>query len=497
TAKPEKERDTRTAGSKADDIQPLFKALEEHLELKQLRESRQAMRDLQTAFDSLDRKAADPWRNRLALLIGQLRELEDWQRFAVVPKLTALCEQMEGLAEHPQAAESQAAQIREFQQAWRDLGGSSDQTLWKRFKSASDQAFEHCKAYFEAREALMAANLTRRESLCEQLTQLLDNIDWPRCDWKGLERISRAARDEWKATQEVDFKANRHVQKRFNALLGRLDGALDTERQRNLGIKKRIVQDAESLLELNPLSEALDRAKRLQRDWQTVGITPSREDRALWTTFRAVCDRVFARREQHRQAQEAEMHQAREQLLARVARLDADTLTSDERRQCIDSLLAELDVLPIAHDDRRAVQADLRQRLEQLDARHNAEQQVQRVEHIKAVVTEGSAEPGKATLQKARDWLSTRRETPEALLHELVIRAELLSGHPGEPGEAAERMSLQIRRLNEGLQQGMSWSSPLDEAEFIGAAWVILTAEHAELARAHTPRLLNALDRLR
>src|SRR5690606_17033110 len=147
-----------------------------------------------------------------------------------------------------------------------------------------------------------------------QLTQLLDNIDWPRCDWKGLERISRAARDEWKATQEVDFKANRHVQKRFNALLGRLDGALDTERQRNLGIKKRIVQDAESLLELNPLSEALDRAKRLQKDWQTVGITPSREDRALWTTFRAVCDRVFARREQHRQAQEAEMHQAREQL---------------------------------------------------------------------------------------------------------------------------------------------------------------------------------------
>src|SRR5690606_14117463 len=122
TAKPEKERDTRTAGSKAVDIQPLFQALEEHRDLRQLRESRQAMRDLQTVFDSLDRKAADPWRNRLALLIGQLRELEDWQRFAVVPNLTALCEQTEGLAEHPQAAESQAAQIREFQQAWRDLG---------------------------------------------------------------------------------------------------------------------------------------------------------------------------------------------------------------------------------------------------------------------------------------------------------------------------------------------------------------------------------------
>ena len=99
-----------------------IRQLEEALEAKQLKESKQLFKTAQQHFRDLDQRHAKPYQARMQLLTGQLRELSDWQGFATEPKQIALCEQMEYLAEQPMDPEAKAERIKELQNEWRDLG---------------------------------------------------------------------------------------------------------------------------------------------------------------------------------------------------------------------------------------------------------------------------------------------------------------------------------------------------------------------------------------
>ncbi|OZB20275.1 MAG: hypothetical protein B7X58_01410, partial [Marinobacter sp. 34-60-7] len=241
----------------AEELQTTLNALEQSLEARQFAESKPLMKKAQQGFQQLDERHRKPLQARFQLLSGQFRDLSDWQGFATEPKQVALCEQMEYLAEQPMEPKAKAERIKELQAEWRALGGSSNRTLWNRFKKASDAAFEPCKAYFEAKSDLKQVNLNKREAICEQLETFLANIDWASVDWKGAERIHQMARQEWKSAWPVDFRANRTVQKRFDDLLKRIETALDQEREQNEARKRDIVQRAEQLINHEPLAEAM------------------------------------------------------------------------------------------------------------------------------------------------------------------------------------------------------------------------------------------------
>ena len=173
----------------ADSLRQVLDKLEEALESKQLKESRQHFKAAQQLAKGLDHRHGKSLQPRMHLLGGQLRELTDWQGFATRPKQESLCEQMEYLANQPMEPEAKAERIKELQNEWRGLGGSSDRDLWSRFKQASDQAYEPCKAYFSAKSGLKQANLETRKTICDQLGTFLDNADWNNIDWKAAERI--------------------------------------------------------------------------------------------------------------------------------------------------------------------------------------------------------------------------------------------------------------------------------------------------------------------
>src|SRR5690554_6897070 len=266
-------------------LKAILPELEAALEARQLKESRQLQKTAQSQFQQLDSRNRRAFQARMQLLTGQLQELSDWQGFATEPKQVSLCEQMEYLAEQPMEPEAKAERIKELQNEWRELGGSSDRALWARFKAASDKAYEPCKAYFEAKSDLKQANLRKREEICDQLTAFIAQADWQTIDWKGAERIHQTARQEWKSAWPVDFRNNRSVQKRFDDLLRRLEQPLDEERKKNEALKQDIVDKARALVHHEPLAEAMAQAKALQNEWKAVRSEERRvgkEGRTVW-----------------------------------------------------------------------------------------------------------------------------------------------------------------------------------------------------------------------
>lgn len=450
-------------------LQADLKQLEDALEAKQLKESKQLFKTAQQHLRDLDHRHAKPYQARMQLLTGQLRELSDWQGFATEPKQIALCEQMEYLADQPMDPEAKAERIKELQNEWRDLGGSSDRNLWTRFKAASDKAYEPCKAYFSAKSGLKQANLEKRSAICEQLESFLNNADWSSIDWKAAERIHQTARQEWKEAWPVEFRDNRAVQKRFDELLKKLEAPLDEERRKNERLKQAIVEKAEALVDHEPLQEAMNQAKALQGDWQAIGITRHREDRKLWQAFRKACDQIFARRDAERSEQQQASQAADESARADLKQISGISAESDEH-SVTEALatLKKIDASALSKDVREQVQQE-KQRLNQILSTLRLQAKMASWQSLVLAATTGES-GGESAPQH---WAELAEASDPSDPVELVIRAEILCGVPSPEADQQRRMEIQVQRLADGMGSADSSSDQMQDVERLLANWCL------------------------
>ncbi|WP_323754515.1 DUF349 domain-containing protein [Marinobacter sp.] len=464
--------------------------LEAALEARQFKESKQLFKTAQNLYQQLDHGHRKNLQARMQLLTGQFRELSDWQGFATEPKQIALCEQMEYLAEQPMDPEAKAERIKELQGEWRNLGGSSDRTLWTRFKAASDLAYEPCKAYFEAKSDLKQANLDKRKAICDELSNFLDNADWASIDWKAIERIYQTARQEWKEAWPVDFRNNRSVQKQFDELLKRLEQPLDEERKKNEALKQSIVERAQGLIDHEPLQEAMDQAKSLQAEWTSIGITRHREDRKMWQAFRKACDQIFARREAQRTEQQHASQladQAAQEVLSQYQSIDADadeTILS-EARQAIQPLSNQ----PLSP----AIKEQVQQLKQKLNRAAELKKFQQTVSDWQAFVSD-KVEQKLASETAPKHWFNLVNAAGPINGRDLAIRAEILTGTPTPEQDQPRRMEIQVQRLSDGMGSTDN-ASPTQELEKLVALWC-LHPDVEDTSAENAERLKQALTSL-
>jgi len=471
----------------ADTLKDIFRQLEPALEARQFRESKQLLKNAQNQFQQLDARQRKGFQARMQLLTGQFKELSDWQGFATKPKQIALCEQMEYLAEQPMEPEAKAGRIHELQNEWRELGGSSDRTLWNRFKAASDQAYEPCKAYFEAKSDLKQTNLRKREAICAELSTFLTSVDWANIDWKAAERIHQAARQEWKAAWPVDFRDNRQIQKKFDELLKKLEQPLDKERQKNESLKQEIVEKAQALVSHTPLQDAMEQAKGLQNDWKAIGITRRREDRKLWQAFRTACDQIFARREAQRHARQQaneQADQAAQLLFEKYAQL-----TKHSEQQAIQTAseeLRQLDTAGLSGPTKEQIQK-LRQQLAELMQLQKTHQQIGLWQSL--VSDRAQSKLNESSVPE--NWKKLIKDSQPVSGRDLAIRAEILVSASSPEEDQNRRMEIQVQRLSDGLGSTET-QSPIKEMETLIALWCLHPLAR-EITLVNAERLNRAL----
>lgn len=475
--------------AKLDQLESVIATLEEALEANQLKESRQHLKQAQGVLRQLPGKAAGRYRARLQRLGGQVRELGDWRGFATEPKQTALCEQMEYLAEQPMDPEAKASRIQELQQEWRDLGGSSDRSLWQRFRSASDKAFEPCRAYFEARSDLKKVHLEKRHNICHELERYLEATDWEQVDWKAAEQIEKTARQEWREAWPVEFRDNRTVQKTFDRLMDTLSRHLDEERVRNEARKQAIVDRARELVAHEPLTEAMDEAKALQKQWQQVGITRQREDRKLWKAFRSACDAIFARRDEQRHQRLQQTGDADQTASEVLTQARAWLETGNDETAEASELLSRLNAAgntPVSAPMGQQLRDTTRQIEDRLTHRRERANTRQWQQWI------GQRQSGELdTTSLPEHWQRLQHRAALTDPRQLVVLAEILSGQPSPESDQSLRMELQVRRLKEGLENGQEVAGASLEA--LVARWCLeLPADN--LTPGLTERFQRALE---
>jgi hypothetical protein len=317
----EREREERRQREQLQRLQQACERLEAlaKAETLTLKDGEGALRDARRALDgvaSLAKKDRGEIAERVkagqsALFprVQELREADDWVRWANVGIQEDLCRQVEGLRELSDAAEA-ARQLRDLQQQWKRAAAvprDKAQGLWERFKRAADEVHARAETHFAQEATERTGNLERKEALCQQAEALAESKDWI----KTAEAIKQL-QNEWKTIGPVPRGHEKAVWERFRAACDRFFTRRreDLTRRKeewsaNLARKEALIAQVEALADTGDWDRGLEQIKRLQAEWKTVGPVRKTRSEEVWQRFRGGCDRFFERYQQRDQIQVA------------------------------------------------------------------------------------------------------------------------------------------------------------------------------------------------
>jgi hypothetical protein len=304
-----------------------------------LKAAERALRDIRTVLGAIPRlpskQDVDEVSRRLKAAQAaltpkaqELREADEWQRWANVGIQEKLCVRMEALAasEDPEAI---AREVRELQQQWKesaDVPRAQADALWRRFKTAHDNVWARCEAYFAAQAAERADNLARKTALCEQVEALADSTRWIE-----TAEIIKKLQADWKAIGPVSRGREKAIWDRFRAACDRFFTRRHEDLDRlkkvwaeNFSKKEALCANAESLADSTDWDQTAAELRRLQAEWKTIGPVKKSRSEAIWQRFRGACDRFFARYAQRHDVARAERISAREAVCADLEALSPE-----------------------------------------------------------------------------------------------------------------------------------------------------------------------------
>jgi hypothetical protein len=245
-------------------------------------------------------------RTKLSPRVQELRDADDWQRWANLQVQEELCREMEAL-KGIENVEDAARRMRELQGRWRQVAAaprSQGEALWRRFKTAQDEVFARCEAFFAAQSQERAANLARKQALCQQVEALADSTDWVRTATE-IQKLQA----EWKTIGAVSRGHEKAIWERFRASCDRFFTRRHEDLKRrkddwaaNLARKEALCAKAEALADSNDWEGAAVALKHLQAEWKTIGPVRKSKSEVVWQRFRTACDRFFDRYKHRDQA---------------------------------------------------------------------------------------------------------------------------------------------------------------------------------------------------
>jgi len=324
-----------------------------------IRDVDQAVRDLKGVLEPQagggaagDAKVAMPeglameMRAVLALLSGRLRELrdaEDWRRWANAGIQEALVTQVEALRASKDLP-NVARQLRDLRRQWKAVSAGRDENgaLWQRFKAAADELQARCDEQGRIAAAEQAAHLAVRQQLCESAEALAQSTDWV-----TTAETLKQLQQQWAAAGPAPRDQVAELARRFrtacDTFFTRRKADLSSLKQtwaENAAKKDTLCAQAETLAESTDWQAALTAIKQLQAEWKAVGPVRRNRAEALWKRFRGACDKFFERYGSRHQIAQQQRTEEREAVVLAIEALQSQVAAGapDGVRDTVDEL---------------------------------------------------------------------------------------------------------------------------------------------------------------
>ena len=403
----------------------------------------------------------------------EARKKEDAERSAAIAaSLTAMCEDMEKLADSKQGRDIDRV-LQQAQKAFEQIGkvqGDVRDALSDRYTAARGKLVVRAKELREAEDWARFQNVPKAEALIATAKEMLAAEPTP-----DLGNKLRQLQALWKEVGPMPQRRSKELWEQFKGICDQIYDkvkgfrAVESEKFAEVAkVKEALIAEAEGLADSTDFAATAEKLKALQARWKESGHVPRKQGDELWKRFRAACDRFFERRKpliEARRAEESENLAKKQALIARASQV-ADSAPGEGGWGKAIAEIKELqrqwkEIGYVPRRDADAVWSAFRRACDSLfekrDAARDSEANAHRAEldavkaEIAAVIAGGDDVVARAVAvrAKARELGGLARELEDMVRHVIATHGEAVKGSELDPAALRARRMKLIEKLEE------------------------------------------------
>lgn len=139
-------------------------------------------------------------------------------------------------------------------------------------------------------------NLTGKLVILEKMESFPDSLG-EKSDWKEFDKKFNDLTRQFRKIGRIPSEKNQEIwdryhtaQDTFHSLRFKYDSGYRNEIETFLKKKKKLIDEAEALLDSDDLAEAARQVNKLHRRWKKVGNLPQKDENEMWDRFKAATD---------------------------------------------------------------------------------------------------------------------------------------------------------------------------------------------------------------
>ena len=182
---------------------------------------------------------------------------------------------------------------------------------WEQIKSVPEDEAEKLESKFESllstfdehkvdrlvkQKQKEEDNLTGKLVILEKMEGFVSGLD-ETADWSEQEKKFDELTKQFRKIGRVPSEKNREVwaryhsaQDTFHSMRFKYDKKYREQIEKFLSKKKKLIDEAEALLDADDLADAARRVNKLHRRWKKVGNLPQKDENEMWDRFKAATD---------------------------------------------------------------------------------------------------------------------------------------------------------------------------------------------------------------
>jgi hypothetical protein len=179
----------------------------------------------------------------------------------------------------------------------RPIPAEEQEKLEKEFEKYLNIFDEHKVDRLVKQKQQQEDNLTGKLVILEKMEAFLAGIDSSAKDWDELDKKFSVLSKQFRKIGRVPSEKNQEIwgsyhqaQDTFHSLRFKFDNKYRNDIEKFLSNKKKLIDEAEALLDTTDLAQAARKVNKLHRRWKKAGNLPQKEENELWDRFKAATD---------------------------------------------------------------------------------------------------------------------------------------------------------------------------------------------------------------
>ncbi|MDH5382161.1 MAG: DUF349 domain-containing protein, partial [Cyclobacteriaceae bacterium] len=232
-------------------------------------------------------------------------ELKELDRKKNLDLKLELCEKAEKLIGIENLKDA-ITELNELHNEFKHLGPvpqEEQETIWNRFKGASDTIYQRRKVFVEELKKNLEVNFEQKAVLSEQAKTFV-SFDSDRIkEWNSKTTEILELQKEWDKIGGLPRNKAKEVNKAFWGSFktffsnkNQFFKKLDSQREGNLKLKEDLIKKVDEIKDSEDFEGTANQIKELQKQWKETGPVPEKQREKIYKTFKAACDYFFDRK---------------------------------------------------------------------------------------------------------------------------------------------------------------------------------------------------------